>query len=112
MTDFNALGALVALSVLTEATVQIFIKDTPSPLNKYILSTTYEKSQGMVRWISALIGIAYAYNMGLDIFIILGYKSKLPYIGPIATGLIASRGSNYLHEIIMNLNNRNKETIV
>ena len=111
MPDFGSLGALIALGLLTEATVQIFFKDI-TPFNKMIYSENNEKNETTLRLLSAFIGVAYAFNMGIDIFILLGYQSKIPFIGTIATGLIASRGSNYLHDILGNIANRNRETIV
>ncbi|MFZ5754694.1 MAG: hypothetical protein ACOY3J_10660 [Bacillota bacterium] len=112
MPDFGALGTLIALAVLTEATVQIFFKDTPSPISTYISSLDDEKSQTVLRRLSAIIGVVYAFNMGVDVFTILGYQSNLPYVGKIASGLIASRGSNYIHDSLGNLINKNREPII
>lgn len=114
MLDINAIGCLFTLCILTEATVQIFIHDTPSPINNLLDYYKYEgtTSSSIIRWLSAVIGILFAFNMDIDIFQCLGYTSRLPYIGTIATGLIISRGSNYVHDLLGKLTNVEKETII
>jgi|GEM_PF-5057479 len=115
MADSSSLGAIIALAIFTEATVQILVFDTPSPLKKYICSPDREQNQvscSLLRWLSVLVGIAYAFNMDLDIFDIMGFPSKISYLGEIATGVIASRGVDYIKEIISRITNRNTETIV
>lgn len=113
MPDFASIWSLLILAILTEATVQFFILDTLEPLKNKVLNIEYGSlSQPAVRWLSAFIGIAYAFNMGIDIFSILGFTSKVPFIGTIATGLIASRGSNYIHDLMNIISNKFKETIV
>lgn len=107
----DSLSTLVVLVVLTEATVQLFFKDIP-PTNYFVIYSNYDKSQIIIRAISALVGTAYAFNINLDIFTVLGCESRVPYIGYIASGLIASRGSNYLHDLLGKLGYKNNETIV
>lgn len=113
MPDLTILGCLITLSILTEATVQIFVLDT-APLKKFVSKFEYdpETRNSRLRWFSAIIGVLYAFNMGVDIFPCLGYTSKLPYVGTIASGLIASRGSNYVHDFITSYLNKDKETII
>lgn len=74
--------------------------DTPALFKNVIKNTEFTPnfSPFALRCISAVIAIAYAFNMDLDIFKILGFSSKVPYIGIIASGIIASRGSNSIHD--------------
>lgn len=116
MTDVNSLGTLLALAILTEATVQIFIKDTRISIFKIFkrdLNLQQEEYSDMtIRFLSAVIGIAYAFNMNVDIFQILGYTSQIPWIGTIASGLIASRGSNYMHDLLGRFTSKERESII
>lgn len=112
MPDFASLWSLLVLAILTEASVQFFILDTYKPLNKVLRLEEEIPSQPAIRWLSALIGIAYAFNMSIDIFVILGFPSKVPLIGTVSTGLVASRGSNYIHDLMESISNRYKETII
>ncbi len=112
MPDFSSLGALIALAILTEATIQFFIMDTPAFVSAVVKNTEFtpDFSPFTLRCISAVIAIAYAYNMNLDIFELLGFPSRIPYIGIIATGIIASRGSNFVHDFIKRYYNRTNIT--
>ena len=47
---------------------------------------------------SILLGILLAYAFNLDILSALGMVSRIPYIGIIATGMIARRGSNFISD--------------
>lgn len=112
MIDFSSLGALMALALFTEATVQLILKDTSHTVGKIINNTNPTFSAPLLRLLSALVGVLYACNMGLDIFVILGYPSKYSAIGTIATGLIASRGSNFLHDLTSLIIKNKNEIIV
>lgn len=41
----------------------------------------------------------------IDIFDIIGMASLIPYVGMILTGILISRGSNYIYEIIKRIMN-------
>ena len=94
MPDLGPLGALITLALLIEATMQIFFRDIKSPISSLLKCDDGCRE----RVLSALIGIAYAFNMDIDIFTILGYPSSVPWIGTVATGLICSRGADFIHE--------------
>lgn len=113
MADYSSIGAILSLAILTEATVQIFLKDIPL-LNKLlakICKECAENQESILRWLSVFIGVGYAFNMGLDLFTLLGFPSKIPGIGTIAAGLIASRGIDYIKNLIEKISTR-KETII
>jgi len=46
------------------------------------------------------VSILVAYNWDLDLFSILLGEGNLPFVGAILTGVIISRGSNYMHELL------------
>ena len=47
-----------------------------------------------------LITIVIALATGIDFFAMLGLPLRLPYIGSVLTGIIASRGANFLHDLL------------
>lgn len=58
---------------------------------------------GELNWnhlISIFIGITFSLAVGLDLLELLNLNSNLPFVGEIATGLIISRGSNAVHDIL------------
>ncbi len=52
---------------------------------------------------SILISILVSYNWDIDMFSMLLGEGKLPLVGAILTGLIVSRGSNVVHDLILTL---------
>lgn len=46
------------------------------------------------------IGLLLAIGTGLDIMVILQIPIHIPYLGLILTGLLISRGSNFMHDIL------------
>lgn len=83
--DFTHL-ALVAL--LVEAIIQT-------------LKPVYDKEKGFNRdaIFSLLVGIAICLLTGVDFFAELGLPIGVPYVGAALTGVIASRGSNVVHDV-------------
>lgn len=83
--DFTHL-ALVAF--LVEALIQ-----TIKPI--------YDKQTGwnMDKIVSIVIGIVVCLVTNVDLFAELGFVVAVPYLGSILTGVIASRGSNFVHDI-------------
>lgn len=58
---------------------------------------------GELNWnhlISIFIGITFSLAVGLDLLELLNLNSNLLFVGEIATGLIISRGSNAVHDIL------------
>lgn len=53
--------------------------------------------------LSLAIGITIAVCYKLDILKILNITSEIPYIGNILTGVLFSRGSNYIYDLISSL---------
>lgn len=48
---------------------------------------------------SIAFGILIAYAFSLDFFKLVGLESRVPYLGTAATGMIVSRGSNYVSDL-------------
>ena len=87
----NELLILVTMGILVEAVVEVIksIYDN-GKLNKVIL-------------LSILVGILFAFTLQVDIFQLLGIEVHIDYVGIVATGMIISRGSNFVHDIISQL---------
>jgi hypothetical protein len=47
------------------------------------------------------IGVLLAVAANLDIFAVIGFTLNIPYLGVFLTGLIISRGSNFVHDILV-----------
>jgi hypothetical protein len=52
-----------------------------------------------------LLGILIAVLTGLDMFDIVGMPIPIPFVGKVLTGLLLSRGANFMHDIIGSMNN-------
>lgn len=50
--------------------------------------------------ITAVIGIILAILAQLDIFGLIGIDFLIPYVGQVLTGLVLSKGSNYIYDFI------------
>jgi hypothetical protein len=80
--------ALTIVAVLVEGLVEILksIK-TDEGVNKVVI-------------LSILVGLLFAFTTRLDILELVGLEAHIPYVGLVATGIFASRGSNYVHDLI------------
>lgn len=88
---------LLILAILVESLVQIIKSLFDSgKLNRTVL-------------VSIVVGLLLAFTIDLDIFSILGLETRIAFVGVIATGLLISRGANFVHDLIEKLNNIGKE---
>jgi len=49
---------------------------------------------------SAVIGVGVSIAFGIDLFEVIGMAAKVPFVGMVLTGVVISRGSNYIHDIL------------
>ncbi len=47
-----------------------------------------------------VIGLLIAFGSGIDIAELMGIHMKLPYLGIVLTGILISRGANWMHDWI------------
>jgi hypothetical protein len=47
-----------------------------------------------------LVGILVALLTGLDLFKAIGFQIAVPFVGQLLTGLLISRGANFMHDIL------------
>lgn len=84
----EALGSIFVLAILVEAIVEYFV-----------VGLVGEKTY-LIRYIAAAVGVALCLAYNADLFRAVGILSTVPFVGSILTGLIVSRGSNYLNDFI------------
>lgn len=79
---------LVLVAFLVEALIQT-------------LKPIYDKETGwnLDKIISVFVGILVCLVTSVDLFAELGFVVSIPYLGSVLTGVIASRGSNFVHDI-------------
>lgn len=58
-----------------------------------------EKKAGITQIVTIIVGILIAYAFNADMFVPLGFTVN-HYVGVALTGIIMSRGSNYVNDII------------
>lgn len=88
---------LVIMAVLVETLVQI-------------VKAVYEEGRINTNVvISIVVGLVLAFSFSMDIFAVLGFTAGIPLVGTIATGLIISRGGNFVHDLFNRLGSDYKE---
>lgn len=62
---------------------------------------------------AVIVGVLLSIATGLDLFKIVGIPIYIPFLGSILTGLLLSRGANFIHDIIgsMGIVYNDKKTI-
>lgn len=64
------------------------------------LKMTWQKGKISKDRIGAMaISILISFGTGIDLFEIVGIPLMIPYIGIVFTGLLASRGANFIHDL-------------
>lgn len=81
--------ALITVAILIEAIVEI-------------LKGAYGNKS---MFLSLVIGVVFALATQLDVLALLGVESVVPYLGQVATGIVISRGSNFVHDLVDKLTN-------
>lgn len=87
----NKTFSIVAFAILIEAIITYF--------NEFYV-------QGNICWqmiFSLILGIVVAVAYKIDLPAYFNLKSEIPYIGCILTGILISRGSNYVFDLLEKL---------
>lgn len=92
------IAVIIAVAVLIEGLVEY---------GKTIIdmATDGEKRKVLIQVITIVIGILLAFAFDADMFIPLGLAVN-HYIGMVLTGIVMSRGSNYVSDLISNLGHK------
>jgi len=76
------IGAIVIEAIIEYLNAVLFKKFNP----QYILSI--------------VVGSLFSVLYGLDLLAILGLETSVPYVGMVLTGVLLSRGSNYITHLV------------
>jgi hypothetical protein len=52
-----------------------------------------------------IVGLILSLGTGLDFMATVGISMRVPYLGMIFTGILISRGANFMHDILSSINN-------
>lgn len=75
------------------------------------LKMTWQNGKVSVDRVGALIiGLLLAFGSGLDLLSLVGVPLVIPYLGVFLTGLLISRGANFIHDLISSVNNLKENT--
>lgn len=71
----------------------------------HIVQNIQEKETSWKYWASLILGIVIsvlvAVNWNLDLFKMAGLpEGQIPYVGAVLTGIVLSRGSNYISDLV------------
>lgn len=71
------------------------------------LKMTWQNGKVSIDRIGALV-VSLVLTLGtkMDLLDLLGLKTTIPYMGSILTGIIISRGSNFVHDLLTKVNNK------
>ncbi len=83
--------SICSLAILTESIITYF--------KEFFVSTDFPFSMCFSIVLGVFIAVAYK----LDLPEYLNLKSSIPYVGNILTGIVISRGSNYLYDILKSI---------
>lgn len=78
------------------ATFEILIEALISYVNQFFV----QESFCWQMFASLVLGIIVAVAYKLDLLSYFNLKSEIPYIGSVLTGILLSRGSNYIFDLI------------
>lgn len=68
------------------------------------IKITYDKKKFNISMIGSLVlGIIICVVFKIDIFPIVGLNAIIPFVGSILTGIIVSRGSNFVNDLLKRL---------
>lgn len=71
----------------------------------------FSSGQGF-KWemlVAVLIGVLVALVYNIDLFELVGLTGVIPYVGSVLTGILISRGSNYIFDLIKSLQSVKEE---
>lgn len=91
----NVFFTLIVVAILAEAVWEIL---------KNLIPNMNDKVWNYINLVGSLaIGILIAFISDVNIFALLNIDLKWPVVGVILTGILISRGSNYIHDLVSKL---------
>lgn len=75
------------------------------------LKMTWQEGKASIDRIGALVvGIVIALATGLDVLTLVNVPARIPAVGIVLTGILISRGSNFVHDLVASINNMHINT--
>ena len=84
---------ILTLAILTESVITYF--------KEFFVAGCFSSDM----FLSVLVGVTVAFAYDLDIPKCFEINSSVPFFGNILTGILISRGSNYIHDVISAISN-------
>ncbi|MGN1044285.1 MAG: hypothetical protein ACI4PR_05835 [Acutalibacteraceae bacterium] len=88
----NKFIGIISFSVIVEGIITY--------LNQFIIDGNFS----LKMLTSIILGVVIAISYDLDIPLHFNLKPKIPFVGNIVTGILISRGSNYIFDLLKNIN--------
>lgn len=74
------------------------------------LKMTWQDGKLCIDRIGALVvSMLIVFGIRLDILALLEIETVIPFLGIVLTGVLISRGSNFVHDLLVRLSNKNTE---
>lgn len=89
----NKIIGIISFSILIEGIITYF--------NQFFVDEQFSLSMIF----SIVLGVVIAISYKLDLPAYFNLKSHIPYVGSILTGILISRGSNYMYDILKSITN-------
>lgn len=105
----NGLEQFVVIAFLVEAIGNIMLKIYVPPTDN-----TVRPWYQAIDWkllLSIVIGVTVAFGFNLDLMAVLGFNAA-QWFGVLLTGLLISRGSNFVHDLGQFINNLKQKAAV
>lgn len=87
----NKIVEIISLAVLTESIITYF--------KEFFVGGNFSFSM----LFSIILGVLAAVCYKLDLLECINLKSSIPYVGSVLTGILISRGSNYIYDILKSI---------
>jgi len=91
MESFGALIGIMLAAVLVEAVINV-------------IKNAKELYKDWRYWIALVVGVAVAIAYDIDLFRSVGLETEIQFVGAALTGVIVSRGANYVSDILKKIN--------
>ena len=88
---------MILLALMMAVTVEGLIEYIKT-LGKAVLAKQWKTAA--TQGCALALGIALCFAVGADLYAALGVTFALPWVGPLLTGIFASRGSNYVSDLV------------
>lgn len=101
--DMYVLLGVVLIALATQLIVEA-IKVVISAVCRFFKRDVKRTNMLFAPFLSLGWAIALCILSGSDLFYAFGYPLYLPYLGAVATGIIASLGANRIYDLVMDFN--------